>query len=196
MRSLLVTLAVLAAAPAHADDGPAMPHRAVGLALDVQDVDLGNAKASTVGLDALAALGHGRLALIGELGAGGLMGTHPTTTLGAFGTVRIGGRVMLATFSPREASPFGVDLVLDAGLAGSLYWIDGAGFVKQPSVFFGWGAVLKGEHHAVNLELRVAAAPKLDDATALGAICRGTCTASNDAPVDFTIAVLIGVMSW
>ncbi len=193
MRIPLVLL--LLCGSAHAD--PELPHRAIGLALDVQDIDIGPARANGIGLDATAVLGHCRIGLIAEAGLGGLMATHPSDTVGLFGTARIGGRLLLASFAPHEIRPFGIDLVLDAGLAGELYSVNhGGGFVTQPSVFFGWGSVVHGDHHAVHIELRVSAAPKADDSAMVTAICRGTCGASNDAPVDFTITALMGVLSW
>jgi hypothetical protein len=194
MRTLAI-LGVLCAGQAHAeaDDGPTLPHRALGWGLDGQGLDIGGGQAAGFGLDGVAAFGHGRLALLLEGGAGGLMATHPSDAIGAFASARIGGRLLVAA---TNRDPFSVDLVVDAGVGEGVYWLDGAGFLNRPQAFVGWGTLLGGEHHAVHFELRVAVSPKLDDAAAMQVICRGTCMAPSNAPVDLTMQFLFGVVSW
>ncbi len=192
MRSLVILLAL--AAPAAADDGPTLPRRMVGWGIDGQMIDAGGGQAVGFGVDGIATYGHGRVALLLEGGGGGLMSDHPSDALGAFVTARVGGRVLLASTS--RALPFGMDLTLDGGVGDGVYWLDGAGLYNRPQVFAGWGTLLRGDAHAFHFELRFAVSPRLDDADAIRAICRGTCTMPSSEPVDVTMQLVVGVASW
>ncbi len=184
-----IALAVLGAAtPAAADT--------YGVMLEGQVIDIRGGQAVGFGPAVTTAIGKGRLQLIAEGGGGVLGSTEPTDKLGVYASARAGGRVLAASLASAASIGFDVQLVLDAGVGAERYWLDGGGTVDRPYAFFGWGTHLAGTKHAFALDLRITAAPKLVDATALRVLCRGTCPGPDDAPADFAIELLFGVMTW
>jgi len=186
MRTLLALLALTS--PALADSH--------GLTLEGQVVDVRGGQVIGFGPTGVLALGEGRLQLLAEGGLGMLGATQPSDRLGYYGTARVGGRLVAASLGTARSEGMDVLLVLDAGVGGERYWLDGAGGVNRPYVFFGWGTHLAGEHHAFVFDLRLAASPPLDDPAALRALCRGVCTGASDQPVDLSIDFLFGVVAW
>ena len=170
MRILVALLAL--STPAEADSH--------GVALEGQVVDVQGGQVIAFGPAAMATLGAGRVQLLVEGGVGMLGATEPSDRLGFYGTARVGGRLLAASLGPARAEGMDVQLLLDAGLGGERYWLDGAAGVNRPYVFFGWGT------HS----------PPLDDPAALRVLCRGTCTGPRDASVDLAIDFLIGVVAW
>ena len=186
MRILVALLAL--STPAEADSH--------GVALEGQVVDVQGGQVIAFGPAAMATLGAGRVQLLVEGGVGMLGATEPSDRLGFYGTARVGGRLLAASLGPARAEGMDVQLLLDAGLGGERYWLDGAAGVNRPYVFFGWGTHLAGAHHAFAFDLRLTASPPLDDPAALRVLCRGTCTGPRDASVDLAIDFLIGVVAW
>jgi hypothetical protein len=188
MRALVVAVLLGAATPAAGDS--------YGVMIEGQLIDIRGGQAVGYGPAVTTALGHGRLQLIAEAGAGMLGSTKPSDKLGIYASARAGGRVVAASLASAASIGFDVQLVLDAGIGAERYWLDGGSTVDRPYAFFGWGTHLAGRHHALAFDLRITAAPKLDDATALRVLCRGTCPGPDDAPADFAIEFVFGVTTW
>jgi hypothetical protein len=191
MRSIAILFVLASSAYA---DTPALPADAHGWGIDFQAIDAGGGTAAGLGFDGVWTLTRGRTGLLLEGGAGGLMTTHPTDALGGFAVARVGGRLLVATIDVERI--LRMDLSLDAGVGDGVYWLDGAGLVHRPHAFAGWGTLFGGEHHGMHFELRMEVAPVLTDPDALRAICRGTCTMTSVAPVDLTMQLSVGVLSW
>jgi hypothetical protein len=173
-----------------------LPERATGGLFEMQDIDVGAAHAMGAGLDAVYARGWCRFGMLAELGAGGLMATHPTQAVGGFATARLGGRVLAASLSRDGEIPFAFDLLLEAGVGDQVYWVDGASVGNRPYAFAGWATLIGAQHHGVELALRFAVSPRSHDVAAQDVLCRGTCTVPTAGSTDFTMLLQAGVLSW
>jgi hypothetical protein len=172
----------------------ALPRRGHGWVFDGEDIDFRGGQATGFGVGATGMIARGRLGLIGEVGVGVLASQHPTERVGLFASARVGGRVLVTSFEAEDV--FRVSLALDAGVGVGEYWLRGVDAFARPNVFAGWTSLIGGSEHAMQLSLRLAASPKENDAAVLRAVCRGPCSGVDDAPADFTIMIVAGVMSW
>jgi hypothetical protein len=69
--------------------------------------------------------------------------------------------------------------------------------LNKPYAYVGWMTHIHfSEHRGFAFGLRAEASSKLSDPMTLTAICRGTCTGSNDAPFDLAVVVTGGVVTW
>ncbi|HUJ62315.1 MAG TPA: hypothetical protein VLX92_27600 [Kofleriaceae bacterium] len=178
-----VALAILCAAPA------ARAEPEIGAGIEGGVLDLRGATAVAIGGELALAFGHGRLEPLTELSFGTLIAKDPTERVGIYGAGRLGVRW-------RALRIEGIDLGLDLGLGGERYWIDSASPADRAFGFAGWGTRIRIGKLGFALALRVEVAPKLDDPSALRVICRGTCTAPDDAPADLTMVIDGEVFRW
>jgi hypothetical protein len=171
----------------------ALPRRGHGYVIDGEDIDFRGGQAMGFGLDATAMIARGRLGLFGEAGVGVLASDHPSERVGLYANARLGGRVLATSF---EADAFRISLAVDAGVGIGEFWLHGADAFARPNVFVGWTSFVGGDEHAMQLSLRLAASPKENDTAVLRAVCNGPCAGVDDAPADFTIMIIAGVVSW
>jgi hypothetical protein len=188
MRVLALIVVAGLVRTADADDEIVLPRRATGLLAEMNDVTTGPGTPESYGLTARAVLGHCRFGLLAETGGGVVLDTNDAFA-GVDGVARLGGRLLVARF--QDNNPMTVDLALDAGIGGHVYWLDHV--VADPEAFFGWTVTGHGHHTGVEVSLRIAASPRDEQLTTI--ICRGTCSASGRA-VGITIGLLLGVMTW
>jgi hypothetical protein len=208
MRWLFVVVVAALTGPASADDmiavdpcitvprSPriALPRWGHGFAIDGQDIDFRGGQATGFGGEATAMVGRGRVGLFGEAGVGVLASDHPSERVGLYANARLGGRVLATSFEVEH--DFKISLALDAGVGVGEFWLHGADASARPNVFVGWTTFVGGGEHAMQLSLRLAASPKENDAAVLRAVCNGPCAGVDDAPADFTIMIIAGVVSW
>jgi len=114
--------------------------------------------------------------------------------VGLYASGRLGGRVLATSFEADDF--FRVALTLDAGIGAGKFWLHGVDAFARPNVFVGWTSFIGGDHHAMQFSLRLAASPKENDAAVLRAVCNGPCMGVDDAPADFTIMIVGGVVAW
>jgi hypothetical protein len=188
MRLLALIVVLGSVRTARADDEIALPRRAIGVLAEMNDVNTGPGTPESYGLTARAVLGECRFGLLAETGIGLVLDTNDAFA-GADGVARLGGRMLVARFE--DNNPMTVDLAIDAGIGGHVYWLDHV--MADPEVFFGWTVTGHGHHGGLEVSLRIAASPRDDQLTTV--ICRGTCTAS-ESPMGITIGLLLGVTTW
>jgi hypothetical protein len=188
MRVLALIVVAGLVRTAHADDEIVLPHRAIGVLAEMNDVNTGPGTPESYGLTARAVLGHCRFGLLAETGAGVVLDTNDAFA-GADGVARLGGRLLVARY--QDSNPVALDLVVDAGIGGHVYWLDHV--MADPEAFFGWTVIEHGDHFGVEMSLRIAASPRDEQLTTT--ICRGTCTA-NESAVGITVGLMVGVSTW
>jgi hypothetical protein len=180
--------------PVEQADDIALPQRGHGFGLDMLTIDIRNGQASAIGANAMLLRGRGRLGAFVEGGAGALISDHPSERVGLYASGRVGGRVLATSFEGGEL--FRVSLTLDAGLGIDEMWLRGADPFTRPNLFVGWTTLVGGDEHAYVFSLRVAGSRRESDPDVIRAVCGGPCTGIDDAPVDFTIMVSAGVVTW
>lgn len=170
----------------------------LGLGFDLHGADLGPSGAGGFGVALLVAAGGGRFQLIGDAAIGDLNADGGGgRDLGFYARSSLGVRMLAATLSSGRDS--GTALGVDAGVGSAHYFLDGIN-VHRPTIYAGWTLMMGGasDKHGLNItyQLRLDASPRLDDAMALRAICRGTCPNTDESIVDLTLSGVLGVSAW
>ena len=195
MKLLVITSVLLIAS--RADAGEGLPSRQFGVGFDGAEVDLGPGGASCYGVALLLAVGGGRFQLVGDAAFGDLEANGASGDLGWYARSSLGIRMFAATVSGERHGIFGH--ALEAGIGHASYFLEPT-TVHRPTTHAGWTLLMGGAEDGhgllMTMQVRLEASSRLDDMTALRAICRGPCPVDDAAAIDLTMGMVIGVSGW